>query len=187
VRNASALISVAAALALGGCGSDATKPPDVSKPATGDGWTSVALKQQGLTFERPREWHFTSGAAPLLATLTSGNATIAIWRYPRTEALPATPAELTSARDALVQAAKARDPTFTVQKAKATRAAHHPAVVIVAHETVAGHPRTVRSTHVYGDGGEIVVDAFAPQRVYAVLEDSIFRRVVRSLHVGSPR
>jgi hypothetical protein len=179
--------SVAAAVALAGCGNDATKPPDVSKPSAALGWTTVTLTQQGVSFQRPREWHYAPGTAPLLATMTSGEATIAIWRYPRAEPLPATTAELNAARDALVGAAKARDATFAVTKAKATRAAHHPAVVIVAHETVAGRPRMVRSTHVYGNAGEVVVDAFAPPRVYPMLEDPIFRHVVHSLRVGPPR
>jgi hypothetical protein len=148
---------------------------------------TVSLPDHGVTFERPKEWHYTPGTAPLLATLTSGEATIAIWRYPRTEPLPETEEELTAARDALVGAAKARDETFKETKAKATRAAHLPAVVIVANETVAGHARTVRSTHVYGNGGEVVVDAFAPPNMFPKLEDPIFRHVVRSLRVAQPR
>jgi hypothetical protein len=183
-----ALISVAAAITLAaGCGNDATKPPKASKPTAADGWTTVSLTKQGLSFQRPAEWHYAPGTAPLLATISSGDATIAVWRYPRAETLPSTPDELNAARDALVAAANARDKTFAVKQAKATRAAHHPAVVIVADETVAGRARMVRSTHVYGEGGEVVVDAFAPRRVYPMLEDPIFRRVVHSLRVSTPR
>jgi hypothetical protein len=183
-----ALISVAAAVTLAaGCGNDATKPPKASKPTVADAWTTVSFTKQGVSFERPTEWHYAAGTTPLLATITSGNATIAVWRYPRSEILPSTPDELNAARDALIAAAKTRDKTFAVKQAKATRAAHHPAVVIVADETVAGRARMVRSTHVYGDGGEVVIDAFAPQRIYPMLEAPIFRRVVHSLKVGPPR
>jgi hypothetical protein len=181
-----ALVCLVVLAALSGCGNSKTKPPKVSKPTGAFGWTPVTIANQGILFERPNEWHYTPGTAPLLATLTSGDATIAIWRYPRTETLPSTPAELDKARDALVGAAKIRDPTFRVDKAKGTRAAHQPAVVIVAHERVAGRARTVRSTHVYAFGGEVVVDAFAPPAVYPALEDPIFRHVVRSLKVSQP-
>jgi hypothetical protein len=187
VRRALASISLAAAIAVGGCGSDRKKAPDVTRSSGAFGWITVSLPEQGETFERPKEWHYTPGTAPLLATMTSGEATIAVWRYPRTEPLPETDEELTLARDALVGAAKTRDKTFEETKAKATRAAHHPAVVIVANETVAGHARVVRSTHVYGEGGEVVVDAFAPPGVFPKLEDPIFRRVVRSLKISPPR
>lgn len=187
MRRALATISVVATVVVAGCGSDRKKPPDVTRSSDAFGWITVSLPQQGVSFERPKEWHYTPGTAPLLATLTSGEATIAVWRYPRTEVLPESADELGAARDALVTAAKARDGTFEATKAKATRAAHHPAVVIVAKETVAGHPRIVRSTHVYGNAGEVVIDAFAPPTVFPKLEDPIFRRVVRSLRVGPPR
>ena len=186
MRRALVPFSVAVVLVAAGCGNDKAKPPAVTQPSNAFGWITVDVPEQGVSFERPKEWHYTPGKAPLLATLTSGEATIAVWRYPRTEALPTTTSELDAARDALVGAAKARDKTFDATKAKSTRAAHHPAVVIVADETVAGHPRRVRSTHVYGNGGEVVVDAFAPPEMYPKLEDPIFRHVVRSLRVADP-
>ena len=187
MRRALVPISLAVVLAAAGCGNDKTKPPAVTQPSGAFGWITVSMPEHGVSFERPKEWHYTPGKAPLLATLTSGEATIALWRYPRTEPLPETTEQLDVARDALVGAAKERDKTFTASKAKSTRAAHHPAVVIVADETVAGHPRTVRSTHVYGNGGEVVVDAFAPPNVFPMLEDPIFRHVVRSLRVEDPQ
>jgi hypothetical protein len=186
VRRPLALICLSLAVALPGCGNKRTQPPKVTTPSAVSAWITVSLPRQAVTFERPKEWQFAPGTGPLLATMTSAGATVAVWRYPRTEALPTTPAQLASARDALVAAAKTRDKTFAVTKAKGTRAAHHPAVVIIARETVAGRLRTVRSTHVYADGGEVVVDAFAPPAQYPQLEDPVFRRIVRSLRVSKP-
>ena len=180
------LAVLALVAAVAGCGNKRQHAPNVTTTSQAFGFVPQALPTQGLSFERPREWRYLPGTAPLLATMTSGLTTIAVWRYPRTEPLPATSGELDIARDALVAAAKARDPSFKVIKAKGTRAAHHPAVVIEADETIAGQPRRVRSTHVYGNGSEIVVDAFAPLDVYPKVEDPIFRRVVRSLTLSKP-
>ncbi|MDX6639301.1 MAG: hypothetical protein QOF12_312 [Solirubrobacteraceae bacterium] len=177
------LLSLAA---LPGCGNTPSKPPVVTTPSRVSGMVPQLLPAQGIGFQRPANWHYTAGQAPLLATVNSGLVTIAIWRYPRAEPLPTTAAQLATARNALVAAAKARDPTLKVIKAKGTRAAHHPAVVIIADETVAGQPRRVRSTHIYGAGSEYVVDAFAPADQYAQVETPVFRALVRSVKLSKP-
>jgi hypothetical protein len=59
-------------------------------------------------------------------------------------------------------------------------------VVIVADETVAGQARRVRSTHVYGNGAEVVIDAFAPPSVYAQVETPIVRRITHTLKLTKP-
>jgi hypothetical protein len=182
-----ALIAAAAVLLVAGCGNKRQPAPVVTTTSQPFGFLPQSIPAAGLTFQRPRQWQYVPGKAPLLATMTSGLTTIAVWRYPRTEPLPTTDAELNTARDALVAAAKARDASFHVIKAKGTRAAHHPAVVIIATETVSGQPREVRSTHVYGEGGEVVFDAFAPRNVYPQVEDTVFRAVVRSLHLSKPQ
>jgi hypothetical protein len=184
VRRSLALISLV--LLAAGCGTEPGKPPAVTTPKDASGWTDQDLPTQGLKFQRPNAWRYTPGTPPLLATMSSGLATIALWRYPRNEPLPTTPEELSEARDALVAAAKLRDPTFKVIKAKGTRAAHQPAVVIVADETIAGQPRRVRSTHIYAAASEIVVDAFAPADQYVKVEDPIFRELVRSILISAP-
>lgn len=180
-----ALLALLAALAAG-CGNKPSKPPVVTTPKAAFGWIDLPIPAQGITFQRPGAWRYAPGTPPLLGTMSSGLATIALWRYPRNESLPTTPDELSAARDALVAAAKARDPSFSVIKAKGTRAAHEPAVVIVADETVAGQPRRVRSTHIYAADAEIVVDAFAPADQYEQLESPIFRKLVRSLKISKP-
>lgn len=45
----------------------------------------------------------------------------------------------------------------------------------------------VRSTHVYADGAEIVVDAFAPERDFRRVDAQVFRGVLRSLHITTPK
>jgi hypothetical protein len=169
-----------------GCGNEPSKPPAVTTPKEAFGWVDHDIPTQGVKFQRPSAWRITPGDPPLLATISSGLVTISIWRYPRNEALPQTQEELDVARDALVAAATARDKTFKVIKAKGTRAAHHPAVVIIGDETVAGQPRRVRSTHIYAESSEVVVDAFAPADQYAKVEDPIIRTLVRSFQISAP-
>ncbi len=186
MRRALAVLLVASPLALAACGNQRTKTPEVAAVRPALSFVRETDAVDGVSFERPKDWIYAKGTAPLLATISAGQVTIAIWRYPRTEALPTTVAELKTAKDALVTAAKARDTTLVVLKAKGTRAAHAPAVVLMANETVGGQPRTVRSTHVYADGGEVVVDAFAPPPDYPKVETPVFRRIVRSLRVTAP-
>ena len=177
---------VLAAVALAGCGNEPARPPVVTTPKAAFGWVDHDLPAEGVKFQRPSAWRLTPGEPPLLATISSGLATISVWRYPRNEPLPETPEELDVARDALVAAARARDASFKVIKAKGTRAAHHPAVVIIGDETVAGQPRRVRSTHIYAESSEIVVDAFAPADQNAQIEDPIIRTLVRSFQISKP-
>ena len=175
-----------AVLVLAGCGNDKATPPTNTNPSPAFGFVDTSFADQGLFFQRPKQWRYVPGTPPLLATISSGLTTIAVWRYPRTEPLPITEGQLATARKCLVAAAKARDASFKVIKAKGTRAAHHPAVVIIADETVGGQSRRVRSTHIYGNGSEYVFDAFAPADQYAKVEDPIFRVVVRSATISKP-
>lgn len=186
VRAALAGLILAAAPLLVGCGNEPAKPPAVTTPKEAFGWVDHDLPSQGVKFQRPSAWRLTAGNPPLLATISSGLVTISIWRYPRNEPLPETTEELDVARDALVAAAKARDPTFKVILAKGTRAAHSPAIVIVGDETVAGQPRRVRSTHIYAESSEVVIDAFAPVDQYEAVEDPIIRLLVRSFQITKP-
>ena len=171
---------------LAGCGNEPRKAPTVTEPKAAFGFVDQDIPTQGVKFQRPSAWRYAPGTAPLLGTMSSGLTTIAVWRYPRDEKLPETPEELDKAKDALVAAAKARDPSFKVIKAKGTRAAHHPAVVIVADETVAGQPRRVRSTHIYAAGSEVVVDAFAPADQYEKVESPIIIPLVRTFEITEP-
>ena len=186
MRRAPFGIPVLICVVLAGCGNEPRKPPTVTAPKAAFGWTKQEIPTQGVTFERPTAWRYSAGTPPLLGTMSSGLTTIAVWRYPRAEKLPETLTELNAARDALVAAAKARDATFKVIKAKGTRAAHHPAVVIIADETVAGQSRRVRSTHIYAEGSEVVVDAFAPADQYEQVETPIIIKLVRTFEITKP-
>ena len=186
MRVALVTLLIAALTGLSACGNEPDKPPVDTVPKPADGWIEYPIADQGVTFKHPAAWRITPGDPPLLATMSSGLATISVWRYPRQEPLPESLEELTVAKDALVAAAQARDSTFEVIKAKGTRAAHRPAVVIIADETVAGQPRRVRSTHIYTNASEFVIDAFAPADQYAQIEESIIVELVRTFEFSDP-
>lgn len=175
-----------ACLVVAGCGNAQSHPPDVSAPAQPSGTSAVRFDAAGLRFAAPGGWHVQAGTAPLVATVQSGTALIAIWRYPRAERLPATTAQLTQARDLLLQAAKARDPSFTAARSAITKLGSHPAIQVRGTETVSGQPRVVRSTHVYAFGSEVVVDAYAPPSAFGQVDREAFQPVVRSLRLHAP-
>jgi hypothetical protein len=170
-----------AAFAAAGCGSaSSSKTTTTSAPAGGD------YPAHGISFKAPAGWTVDAGQGRLVATAQAGQATVAVWRYPRDEKLPRSQAELKAARDALLKAARKRDVTFEQIKTAPTTIAGKPAVQIRAREHIAGQPRTVRSTHIYANGAEIVVDAYADADSFRQTDAAVFRPLLRSLHVTKP-
>ena len=170
------------AVLLAGCGSDSspTKQPASQKPA------SASYPAQGVSFTAPAGWNLGAGKGSLVATVQAGEATIAVWRYPRKEKLPKSEAELAAARDALLDVAAKRDTSFAVIKTAPTTIAGQPAVQIRAKETIAGQPRTVRSTHIYAHGSEYVIDAYADYDHFRRIDAQVFRPLLRTLRISKP-
>lgn len=175
-----ALTVSAAAGLLAGCGDDASSTAAERQP-TGN------FPRAGIRFTPPEGYSVAAGKGRLVATAQAGQATVAVWRYPRKEQLPTTKAELKAARDALVEAAAESDAAFEVIKTAPTEIAGKPAVQIRARETIAGQPRTVRSTHIYADGAEIVIDAYADHDSFRRIDAQVFRPLLRSLRVSAPQ
>jgi hypothetical protein len=182
-RPAFLALSVAAAAALvAGCGSDAS--PDAAATGAKAGGSYPA---HGISFNAPAGWTVDAGKGRLVATAQAGEATIAVWRFPRAQKLPRTKAELKAARDALLKVSRRHDVTFEEIKTAPTTIAGKPAVQIRAREHIAGQPRTVRSSHIYANGAEIVVDAYADADSFRKTDADVFRPLLRSLHVTEPQ
>lgn len=183
-RPASLALTAAAiaALAAAGCGSDSS-----TKTATTSAAESGSFPAQGISFKPPADWSVDQGKGHLVATAQAGQATVAVWRYPRGEKLPKSKLELQAARDALIKASSKRDVTFEQIKTAATVIAGEPAVQIRARQHIAGQPRTVRSTHIYANGAEIVVDAYADADSFRKIDADVFRPMLRSLRVSEPQ
>ncbi|HYF27496.1 MAG TPA: hypothetical protein VD931_17275 [Baekduia sp.] len=187
-RLPSAVVAAAlAAAVLAGCGNDETEAPDTTTPGPRLGSNEARFPRHGITFDAPAGWSLDQGQPPLIATVSTGQATVAVWRYPRSEELPESEAELKAARDALLDAAKRRDKTFRVIKSAPAEIAGEPAVQIRARETIQGQPRVVRSTHVYADGAEVVIDAFAGPDDFRRVDAEVFRPLLRSLKLSAPQ
>ena len=180
-------LTLAAAALAAGCGAERVEAPDVKTPATAGPRADVAFPKAGLTFSAPRAWRFIPGEAPLVASTSSGLATIAVWRYPRTEPLPRDDAALETAQEALLGAIRTRDPRFEERGTRRVEVDGAPGIEVVGDQRVSGRPRRVRSTHVYAKEAEYVVDAYAPPEQFPAVDRAVFRPLLRSLKIDPPR
>jgi len=161
--------------------------PDTTTAVAPRGTEPVRYREAGVALDVPVGWRARPGRAPLVTSFTSGQGSISILRYPRIEPLPRTRAELDAATDQLVAAAKARDASFRESRRSRTRVDGSRAIVVRGTARVAGQLREVRSTHIFGRGAEVVVDAFAPPAQFARVDEQVFRPLLRSLEISRPR
>jgi hypothetical protein len=181
------LLAVVAATVVAGCGNDRVPAPDVATPGPPIGHFDVSYPKFGIEFVAPKGWHVTEGSGTLVTTVQTGQATIAIWRYPREEPLPATAAALRRARRELIAAAKRRDKTFKVGTSRFLRIRHAPAIQLVGRENVGRSRYRVRSTHVFAHAAEIVVDSYAPPKYFPRVDKTVFKPLLKSLKVSKPK
>ena len=181
------LTAALAATLAAGCGAERLETPDASRPFTVEGPALRSFPAAGVSFQAPADWRFDLGKEPLVATTSSGSATIAIWRYPRTETLPRDDIALDQADGALQEAAKTRDESFRVQQSRRVRVDGAGGIQLVGIEQVAGRERRVRSTHVYAKGAEYVIDTYASTRDFALIDRTVFRPLVRTFKIDPPR
>lgn len=173
-----ALTAAAVASLAAGCGSDSSSSGPSPKPEQ-----PTAFSARGVNFTAPTGWTVRRGTGNLVATVAAGDATVAVWRYPRGQELPTTKDELKAARDGLVAALDRHDDQFEAIKTAPTQIGGQPAVQVRARETIAGTVRTVRSSHIYAGGAEYVVDAYAPDRSFRAVDAQVFRPLLRTLTV----
>jgi hypothetical protein len=182
-----ALTAALVALLAAGCGAERVDVPDVARPYTIEGPAVRAFPAAGVSFQAPADWRFDVGKEPLVATTSSGSATIAIWRYPRTEPLPRDDIALDQADGALQDAATTRDENLRVQQSRRVKVDGARGVQLVGIEQVAGRERQVRSTHVYAKGAEYVIDTYAATRDFALIDRTVFQPLVRTFKIDPPR
>jgi len=121
------ILAIGAAMTLLGCSDARVAAPDITTPRPPDGTHPTAYPAAGVSLQVPNSWRAEQGTSPLVASIASGTATVAIWRYPRTEPLPKKPKTLRAAKDALVGAAHKRDRTLRISRAAVVRFHGRPA------------------------------------------------------------
>ncbi len=181
------LVTIAfAALVLAGCANERTPPPNVSRAVAPDGFAGVTRPGFGITYERPRNWKPVLTSASLVGGATSNTATVAIWRYPRSESLPRGRQAFEEVQTLLLDRVRQRNPTFTLRESRFTRTAGARGLELVGSQTVAGFGYDVRSTHLFFNGIEYVVDAYAPSGDFARVDRQVFRPLLASLELTRP-
>jgi hypothetical protein len=187
VRRAASLLAGGAGLLAGaagllaGCGNAPTPVRDLSQTAAPTGFHALAYPQSGVAISVPDNWLVQPKTAPLLSTISSGNAVVALWRFRRTLPPPTRPRALSR----LIAAARARDPSFTLIRARIQTIDADPAIELDAFERVAGQPRRVRSVHVFAPGAELVLDEYAPPGIFHAVDHAVFSPLKRSLRLSA--
>jgi hypothetical protein len=171
------------AVALGGCGNARTAPPDVTTPEAPKGTRVVALKPSGVRFTAPVNWRDLPALGRRAGGIQSRTATVAIWAYRRTEPLPADRAALEEVQGLLLERVRRRDPSFRLDRSTVGRRAGAHAIELVGRQTIAGLPFGVRSAHLFSNGTEYVVDAYAPPQRFEALDATVFQPLLRSLEL----
>lgn len=189
-RLARTAVVLVVAAGLAGCGNDRTPVPNLSVVPAPQAFRAAFFDEQGVRFRAPTNWRVVPGEAPQVATVAIGTAQVAIWRYPRSEPLPETRAQLDAARKALVAQIESRDPAFKLTSTRLILKRGIRAVEVVGIGTNLTAPtvqRSMRSLHAYGHGAEVVMDAMAPPRDFARIDAQTFAPMTRSLKLRPPK
>ncbi len=173
-------------VALAGCGNARTRPPDTEHPDAPRLPHDYAIADAGVSFEGPGNWQPLPPGGPLVGGIRNKTATLAIWRYPRTEPLPTTSAALEEVRGLLLARIRQRNPTFVVRQSRLRRRGGLEGIELVGRQTIAGLRYYVRSTHLFKAGAEVVIDAYAPPGEFVRVDRTVFGPVLRSLKVTTP-
>lgn len=167
--------------ALGACGNSRTPVPDLAQPVAPHGVRTLTYAQSGIRLVAPANWTVAPQRSPEVATVNSGAAIVALWRYPRTAPPPTTGAALANTRSALIRSARSADPSLRVIRSELGSLHGVPTIIVDATERIAGHERRVRSIHMFGSADEVVVDEYAPPDIFAKVDPLVFSPLRRSL------
>jgi hypothetical protein len=180
------ILAAAVALLAAGCGEQRTPTPDVQHADPPKGFKTLKPKGTGIRFSHPTNWTPLPARLPFIGGARSKTATLAVWRYPRTEPPPRGRIALEDAMTRLIDSARVRNPTFAVRSSEVTRIGGARGIELTGTQFVAGFEYRVRSAHLFKAGAEIVVDAYAPPDDFPRVDETVFRPVLRELRVTRP-
>jgi hypothetical protein len=185
VRRAVLLLVLVLVLALpAGCGNEPTPAPDTRTPDAPRGTREVSLQGTGISFTAPFNWPDLQRQGLRVGGIQNKRATVAIWRYPRSEPLPASDGAVGEAQKRLVDRVRRRDPRFEVRSSTIARRGGARAIEVVGRQTIGGLPFGVRSSHIFHAGDEIVVDAYAPPEDFDRVDRTVFEPLLDSLRLS---
>jgi hypothetical protein len=180
------VLAVLLACVAAGCGNDRTRPPETQAPDPPRGERVDRYPKAGIRFTSPFNWPQLQAQGLRIGGIQNRRATVAIWRYARSEPLPRTDAELETAERLLMERVKRRDPSFKLKQSRRLRRGGARAIELVGRQTAAGLPFEVRSSHVFYQGHEIVFDAYAPPEHFDRVDASVFVPLLESLRLSKP-
>jgi hypothetical protein len=185
MRICRALLVLSPLVLLAGCGNARTPPPTVTRPAQPSGFHTLGYPSSGFALSAPNNWLVQPKSHELVATISSGDAVVAVWRFPRHAKPPTGAKALAKAAQQLIAAARARDPSFELIRSNIQTVDGAPAVELAAFERVGGQRRRVRSVHVFAPDAELVLDEYAPPGAFHAVDHAVFSPVKHSLRLSS--
>jgi hypothetical protein len=179
---------IACALFLTACGKGQEPPRRVFEVKAPKGQKHADFSDEGMEFDRPGNWRLRPSSHPAVFELTSGQATIAGWAYPREEDLPESDEQLEAAKGRLLDAIEDRDSDFQVASAETTDVAGAPAIEVRGEQVISKRRLATRSVHVFENGTEYVIEALEPPADRNLVETRVLEPLLDSLVVeGIPR
>jgi hypothetical protein len=145
------------------------------------GSTELRDPRTRLRFVAPVNWTRRIRDNPGVVRISSGDAEVSGWAYPRAEKLPSTRAQLAAARDALVARARQRNPTFRLVASRISRVKGSPAIELRGTQQLLGKQIETHSVHIYRGLGEYVFEALAPARDFGVADRKVLDPLLKSL------
>ena len=155
----SVLLAVPGVLATG-CGSERGEAPDLKALGPGGDLVAFTSRREEASFRHPESWAVSNGTSPQVAQLATGGALVSVYAYPRDD-LGSDDGSVEAARDRLIESLRERAPGFLVQRTRIGEIDGSPSVEIRGRGTIEGRQVESRSTHVYKEAVEWVIDAYA--------------------------
>jgi hypothetical protein len=182
-RRLAVLHCVLAGAVLIGCGNQRAKPPNLEAPKPPDAMKRFVYEKAQLEFSAPRNWSQREDSPPRVALVSSGAASVVIWRYRRRGRLPESGLALEGALAALADAVRAHDRDAVVRSTRVVTVGDVPGIELVADQVLFGERRRVRSRHLFARGAEYVIDASAPPDSFARVDRTVFAPLMASVQV----
>ena len=178
-----ALLLLACIPLLAACGKEKEPAPSVLKVKPPRGQLTEEFPDAGMTVVRPRNWRRHERDDPGVFELRSGEATVAVWAYPREEDLPESAEQVEEARGRLVEAIEERDPDFRLRSSDTTEVAGSPAIDVRGDQVIAKRRLRTHSVHVFVGEVEYVFESIAPPEDHELADSGVLEPLLESIEL----